>query len=39
MDALKATYGLSVSPKVQAILDQVNAQILRQRTQVSSAGR
>jgi len=39
IDALKATYGLAASPRVQAILDRVNAQVLRQRVQVSSAGR
>ncbi|HEX3274992.1 MAG TPA: cytochrome c3 family protein [Gemmatimonadales bacterium] len=34
IDVLKAKYGLAVTPKVQAILDRVNARVLQQRKQV-----
>jgi predicted CXXCH cytochrome family protein len=41
IDVLKAKYGLAVTPRVQAIMDRVNAQLLQQRTrvQVSAARR
>ena len=39
IDALKARYGLAVSPQAQTIMNRVNSKLLRQRMQVSAAGR
>ena len=39
IDVLKARYGLAVSPRVQALIDRINSQLLRQRIQLSAARR